>query len=156
MEIKKLDREKAEQEAEKKAAAFSEKKAELRALKKAQQEKESKKLSRRKIVIYCTILCVLAVISVTYNVLEYRNAHEPPDSEAITPDEQLTIMFEELCDDIESAKAESGVYPESIDDLVFSKYLKYFRTSVESFRLIYNDGSNHLTYDSSTDFETLN
>jgi hypothetical protein len=112
-------------------------------------------LPKGRLLTYGAIILMLLTASIVYNIYQIQKASSPfvmgvPDSW-----EELSVEFYNLCSDIEEHKEEFGDYPESIRDMLFSNNLMYRRLPDDSFRLVYDDGANTLTFDSKRDIDVI-
>jgi hypothetical protein len=154
MEIKEIDRKRV-QEKKDEEARLAKLKSRMAKAERAQKKLKAEKIPKTRLIVYISVLSVLVVSSLTYNLISLSRAGQPVETEAAVSHDMLTIHFFDLCNDIEELKREQGTYPESIEEMKFSDYLTYHLYSDGSFSLAYNDGHFSLSYDSSKDAETI-
>jgi hypothetical protein len=155
MEIKEIQKGQREEEERRERAIKAKKQANKPKKKKLKPKEEGGKLNKKKIIVYVSIIFVLLTTSSVYNFVQYRMStqlHPPEDKVSV---EDLTIVFYDLCLDIEQNRVDTGEYPASIEDLTFSDHVIYSRGSDDSFQLTYQNHRLDLSYDSRVDSEMI-
>ena len=154
MEIKEINRKRAQEKKDEKAR-LDKLKLRLAKEERAQKKLKAEKIPKSRLIVYISILAVLVISSLTYNLVSLSKSRQPIESESAASDDILTILFFDLCNDIEALKQEQGTYPESIEEMKFSDHLTYHLFSDGSFSLAYNDSRLALSFDSSKDAEMI-
>lgn len=155
MEIKKIQKGQREEEERRERAIEAKKQANQPKEKKPKPKEEKGKLNKTKIIVYVSIMLVILAGSSVYNFIQYRMSTQlRPPEDKVRP-EELTIIFYNLCSDIEQSREDSGEYPQSIEDITFSDHVVYSRGSDDSFTVTYQNDKLDLSYDSRVDSEMI-
>lgn len=113
------------------------------------------RLPKARLLAYGAVILMLLTASIVYNIYQIKQANSPFIMGVPNSWEELSVEFYNLCSDIEEHKEEFGAYPESIRDMLFSNNLMYRRLPDDTFRLVYDDGVNTLSFDSKRDIDVI-